>query len=54
MTQQVENSNATKPKDEVVPATTERKQIDHIAQEMAEKASRTEQKYDEDRGVFSK
>jgi hypothetical protein len=54
MADQFEETEVTKPENEKFPDATDRKRIDHVAEEMAEKASRTEQKYDRDHGVISK
>ena len=34
--------------------TTNEKQLDRIADELAERAERTEQRYDQDNGIFTK
>jgi hypothetical protein len=56
MTKQLDSVEATKPEHEpttVLNAESE-KRIDQLAEEVAEKGSRTEQKYDNDHQIFSK
>jgi hypothetical protein len=54
MTEQFENSEVTKLESETIADATAQKRIEHIAQDEAEKASHTEQNYDEDHQIFSK
>jgi len=54
MTKQLENTEVTKTEDETVSETAAQRRIDHVAEEMAEKSSRTEKKYDTDHTIFSK
>jgi len=54
MPEQFENSEATKLEDETVSDATAKMKIDRIAEEAAEKASRTVESYDEDHTIFSK
>ncbi len=54
MTQQVENEEAKKLKDKTDSDEATEKRINHLAKEAAEKASKTEQRYDKDHSIFSK
>lgn len=53
MPKQFENSEATKLEDEMVSDASAEKKIEHIAEKAAEKASKTENKYDKDHSLFS-
>jgi len=54
MTEQSKANEAAESAKATSPDATERKQIDDIANEMAEKASHTEKAYDTDHHIFSK
>jgi hypothetical protein len=54
MAEQFENANATKLEDETESDSLPQKKLDHIAEKAAEKASKTEQRYDEEHTIFSK
>jgi hypothetical protein len=54
MAKQFENPEVTKTEDETVSDAAAQKRLDRVAEEMAEKSSRTEQKYETDHQVFSK
>ena len=54
MAEQIENPEETKLDNEPFPDATDRKRIDHVAEEIAEKASHTEQKYNKEHQIFSK
>jgi len=56
MAKQFENPEVTKMEVEAVSDATAsaQKRLDHVAEEMAEKSSRTEHKYDTDHQIFSK
>jgi acetyl-CoA carboxylase alpha subunit len=54
MTEQSKANEAAESAKATSPDATERKQIDEIANEMAEKASHTEKAYDTDHHIFSK
>jgi hypothetical protein len=54
MAKQFENPEATKTEDETISDAAAQKRLDHVAEKMAEKSSRTEQKYDTDHQIFSK
>jgi hypothetical protein len=53
MSEQIEDPKGTKVEEEVVSATSEDK-VQHIANEAAGKAAKTEQHYDADHAIFSK
>ena len=52
----IQADNTNKPKQDIpTPAeTTEEKKIDRVADEAAEKAGKTEQRYDRDHNIFTK
>jgi len=54
MPEQFENQEATKLEDATVSDTTAEKRIDRVAEKAAEKPAKTELRYDEDHGIFSK
>jgi hypothetical protein len=54
MRQQFENSEATKLEDEKLSDVTSEKRIERVADEAAEKSTKTEQRYDSDHNIFSK
>jgi hypothetical protein len=54
MPQQFESSKATKPEDETISDATAEKRIELLADKTAEKATKTEQRYDSDHNIFSK
>jgi hypothetical protein len=54
MDKQIENPSVEKPESETGSEASARHRMDRIAEEMAEKASRTEEKYDGEHTVFSK
>lgn len=53
MTEQFENSEATKREDETITDATAEKRIERVADKAAEKSSKTEQRYDSDHNIFS-
>jgi hypothetical protein len=54
MAEQFEKTEVTKPENETVSEAVAQKRLDRVAEEVAEKSSRTEQKYDTDHQIFSK
>jgi len=54
MTKELEQLEVTKLGNETTSDAAEQKRIDHIAEEAAEKSSRTEQKFDKKHQIFSK
>ena len=54
MAEQFEKTEVMKPENETVTDVAAQKRINHVADEVAEKSSRTEQKYETDHQVFSK
>jgi hypothetical protein len=54
MEEQLRLPEEIEPNSGTCPNANERKRIDHVAQEVAQGASRTEQNYDKDHGIFSK
>jgi hypothetical protein len=54
MAEQLEKTKLTEPQGETFMNATEQERIDHVAEEVAEKASQTEKKYDRDHQIFSK
>jgi hypothetical protein len=53
MPHQFENPEATKVADETVSKEPDPKRIEHVAEEAAAKAAKTEEKYDKDHMIFS-
>lgn len=53
MSEQFENPEAVKHEDEI-PSTTAEQKIQHIANEAAGKAAKTEQRYEADHTIFTK
>lgn len=54
MPEQFENPEATKLEDKTISDASAEKRIDRIAEKAAEKASKTEQRYDKEHDIFSK
>ena len=54
MPEQFENPEATKLEDKTVSDASAEKRIERVAKKAAEKASKTEQRYDKDHNIFSK
>jgi hypothetical protein len=54
MPAQFENPEATKLEDETISDAAAEKKIQHTAEKAAEKSSKTEQRYEQDHGIFSK
>jgi|HubBroStandDraft_1064217.scaffolds.fasta_scaffold74503_3 hypothetical protein len=54
MTEHFENPEESKLEDEVVSDTTAQEKIEHIADKAAAKSTKTAQRYDKDRPIFSK
>jgi hypothetical protein len=54
MPEQFENPEVTKIEDETVSDATAKKRVERVAEKAAEKASHTEQSYDEDHQIISK
>ena len=54
MPDQFENPKVTKVEDETVSDAAANKRIERVAEKAAEKASRTEQHYDQDHEIISK
>jgi hypothetical protein len=54
MSEQFENSEATKLEDETISDITAEKKIERVAEKAAEQSTKTEQRYDSDHNVFSK
>jgi hypothetical protein len=54
MSKEVDNLEVTKSGNETATDAAAQKRIDNVAEEAAEKSSRTEQKYDKDHQIFSK
>jgi hypothetical protein len=54
MPEQFENQEVTKLEDETASDATAEKRIERVAEKAAEKSTKTEQRYDEDRAIFSK
>jgi hypothetical protein len=54
MPEHIENPKATKLEGETVSEAATAKKIDDVADKAAEKASKTEQRYDADHTIFSK
>jgi hypothetical protein len=55
MPEQFENTEATKLKDETVSDPSAEKSVDHVAEKLAAKPAKTEQKFDkENSSLFSK
>jgi hypothetical protein len=54
MKQQFENEEAKKPKDKTDGDAATEKRINQLADKAAEKASKTEQRYDKDHTIISK
>jgi hypothetical protein len=54
MPEQFENPEVTKLEDETISDAVATKRLDHIAEKAAEKASHTEQRYDQDHQIISK
>jgi hypothetical protein len=54
MPEQFENPEVTKIEDETVSDKTAKKQIERVAEKAAERASHTEQRYDQDHEIISK
>ena len=54
MPEQFENPEVTKIEDETVSDATAKKRIERVAEKAAEKASHTEQRYDEGHQIISK
>ncbi|MFY9853242.1 MAG: hypothetical protein WAK26_05115 [Terracidiphilus sp.] len=54
MPEQFENPEVTKLENETVSDAAATKRIEHVAEKAAEKASRTEQRYDQDHEIISK
>lgn len=54
MPEQFENQEAKKLADETVSNAAAEKKIDRVAEKAAEKASKTEQRYDKDHTIISK
>jgi hypothetical protein len=54
MPEQFENPEVENLEDETVSDLTAQKHIERVAQRAAEKASRTEQRYDQDQPIISK
>jgi hypothetical protein len=51
---QFENPEVSKLEDETISKATPRKQMDRVAEELAEKSSKVEKNADRDRPIFSK
>jgi len=54
MSDQFENPNEEKVKDETSSASSPQEKIDKVAEKAAEKSSKTVQKYDDEQPLFSK
>jgi hypothetical protein len=54
MPEQFENQEATKLEDKTVSDASAQERINRVAEKAAEKASKTEQRYDKDHNIFSK
>lgn len=54
MKQQFQNDEADKVKDKTDPGAAAEKRINHLADKAAEKATKTEQRYDQDHTIISK
>ena len=54
MPEKIENPEVIKPENETVSDAAAQKRIDRFAEEAAEKASHTEQAYDQKHQIFSK
>jgi hypothetical protein len=54
MPEQIKNPEVTKTEDEAISNAAAKKRIEHVAEEAAEKASHTEQRYDQDHQIFSR
>jgi hypothetical protein len=54
MPEQFENPEVIKHENQTVTDAAEKKRIEHVADEAAEKSSHTEQRYDQDHPIFSK
>jgi len=54
MSEQLEKCDAVNLQEQTFPNATEQNRIDHVAEEVAKKASQTEQRYDQDHQIFSK
>jgi hypothetical protein len=54
MKQQFQNDEADKVKDNTDPDAATEKRIDHLADKAAVKATKTEQRYDQDHTIISK
>lgn len=54
MSEQFENSEATKLEDKTISDAPAEKRIERVADQTAEKSTKTEQRYDADHNIFSK
>jgi hypothetical protein len=54
MPEQFENPEATKLEDKTVSDASAQERINRVAEKAAERASKTEQRYDKDHNIFSK
>jgi hypothetical protein len=54
MPEQFENPEVTKPENESISDAAATKRIERVAEKAAEKASHTEQRYDQDHQIISK
>jgi hypothetical protein len=54
MPEQFENQEATKLEDKTVSDASAQERINRVAEKAAERASKTEQRYDKDHNIFSK
>jgi len=54
MPEQIKNSEATKLEDQAISDVSAEKKIERVAENAAEKASKTENDYDKDHSLFSK
>ncbi|MGA8779167.1 MAG: hypothetical protein WB567_00345 [Terracidiphilus sp.] len=54
MAELFENQEAAKLEDETFSDETAEKRVERVAEKAAEKSAKTEQRYDEDHGIFSK
>jgi hypothetical protein len=54
MTEQFENPEESKLEDQVVSDTSAQEKIKHIAEKAAAKSTKTAQRYDSERPIFSK
>ena len=54
MPEQFENPNTAKPEDETATDATAEERMERVAEKAAEQSTKTEQRYDGDRSIFSK